>query len=152
MTIGTGQIWMSEIRAELGAGLPFSLSQARGLAGVPSGSMSMSQLRGKSAYTPMTATGFDAMDSQMENGGNTVYLTCHPYVTVSGGSGTKTFLWEFQSNGGGVLTDTTSPTCTVRYESKYGGGVAGYLKCTITDGTGASVVVSNVYYELTVYT
>lgn len=153
MTLPTsGPITLGQVAAELGIARPLSLgdSRVRSLAGVPSGPISLGQLRGKSASTPLNATGTNATGhggSSTSNGS----VSCSPSVTAGGGTGTITYLWEFISNPDSCsLLNPTSAACTVShsYVKTSTGTASATLRCTVRDGAGGIVVVNNITASL----
>lgn len=152
----SGPISLGQVAAELGIALPLSLgdSRVRTLAGVPSGPITMGQLRGKSAQAPQgpfTATSEDGFgDGDSSNGGGTVF--CSPSVTPAGGSGGYTYLWSFTSNPSSCsLGNASSAFCNVSHSyPRYGnGGADSTLQCVITDSGGQSITKSNIGAHLT---
>lgn len=141
----TGAISLSQVSVELGgaAGSVRSLGETavRNLAGVPSGAISMSSLRGKSAYTPMTVVGYDVYDNDLATG--TQYTdNWYPSVAVTaGGSGGFTYLWTFISNPNSfTLNVNNAATGRVSHVvSKFGFTGSCTLNCRVTDSTGAFV-------------
>lgn len=153
MTLPTsGAITLGQVAAELGIGLPLSLgdSRVRTLAGVASGPISLGQLRGKSAATPLTATAYgDSAEADTQNGAGTV--SCSPQVVAGGGTGTITYLWEFTSNPSGCsLSGSTSSVCSVSHTFTKGssGGASATLRCTVRDGASGIVVLDNISASL----
>lgn len=150
MTLPTGTITMDQVRIELGiaqAGVNLNLASIRTLASVGGSgtSISMSQLRGKSAYTPMTVSGNDDAITDYSTGtAYTHYL--YPSVNVSGGSGGYTFAWSFiAQNGASIIGSTTSQSINVGHSvSKFGYTGSCTLQCVITDNTAHSVTVPNI--------
>lgn len=138
----SGAISLTDVLNELkvtnsSRALPISLgdSDVLALAGKSAPPISLSDLYGKSSYVPMTVTGTNSSANAGTTGsGGTV--TCHPSVTVSGGSGTLSYLWSFTSNPDGcTLGAATSQTCNVSHTysaSSYGNGNA-VLQCAVTD-------------------
>lgn len=149
MIPASGPVTLGQVAAELGIALPLSLGDARvrGMAGVPSGPISLGQLRGKSS---VSATGNNASGYAYAGAtGGTV--ACSPSVTVTGGSGTIAYLWEFTSNPNAcALSASTSATCSVShgYSKSTVGSASAVLRCTVSDGAGASVVVNNITADL----
>lgn len=148
----SGNLTMAQVATELSIPLPLSLGDSRvlnlaGKAGLP---ISMSDLYGKSAYTPMTLTGVDssAYKSSYKADGT---VTAHPSVQVVGGSGGCTFIWAFTSNPNTcVLADNTSQTCSVSHSYTVGsaGSASAVLQCTVKDNTGHTLIVTNVNADL----
>lgn len=135
----TGPISMSQVRTELGLSGSISLGQAavRELAGRPSGSISMSHLRGKSAYTPMTLsnTNAHAIIYGQPCGNHTSSST----VTVSGGKPPFTYAWQKIFGGGSLSGATNTSTGTMVAFVCPGQYVSGQYRCTVKDSTGATV-------------
>ena len=121
------------------------------MAGVPSGPISMSQLRGKSAYTPMTVVGYDVYDEDTASG---VQYTgsWYPQVAVTaGGSGGFTYLWSFISNAGAfALPVSNAAQARISHAvTKYGWNGVATMNCQITDNTGNVVNKTvNVYVNI----
>ncbi|WP_225241119.1 hypothetical protein [Janthinobacterium lividum] len=144
----SGTISMAQVNVEIGHGsnavISLGESAVRTLAGVPSGPVSLSQLYGKSSYTPMSGTGVDGLTEGVAAG---VQYTdsCYPYVTVSGGSGGYTFAWTFITANGSTLVNPTSSNPTVRHSiGKFGYTGTSTLQCVITDSTSHQITVSPV--------
>jgi len=155
-TPSSGPISLSDVAAELGIGMPLSLGdpRVRALAGVPSGPISLGQLRGKSAQAPqgpLTATTEDGYgDGDSSGGGGTAF--CAPSVTPTGGSGGYTYVWSFTSNPSNcALGSSASSACSVsRSYPRFGnGGADATLECVITDSSGQSITKSNIGAHLT---
>jgi hypothetical protein len=158
MTItATAPITLANVMTELrtvtpGRAYPISLgdSDVRALAGIPSGAISLSDLKGKSAYVAMSGAGVPASftaDSEFSAG----TATCNPSVTVSNGSGGYTFLWSFTSNPNScTLGSATSQTCSVShaYSRHAIGSASATLQCVITDSTLHTITVSGVTADL----
>lgn len=93
MTLPTGTISMSQVNTELGlaATTNISLNQAnvRALAGVPSGAISMNDLRGKSAVTLVfnNAQTFDVYTDFYGSGGFAAYITINTNGSITLGGG-----------------------------------------------------------------
>lgn len=142
MTLPTGAISLSQVNAELSqaATAPISLGQThvRNLAGVPSGPISMSNLRGKSAYTPMTVVGYDVYDNDYATG--TQYTdNWYPQVAVTaGGVPGFTYLWTFISNPNSftLVTNNIATGRVSHLVSKFGFTGSCTLNCRVTDGSG----------------
>lgn len=137
----SGTISLSDVLAELqvtapSRALPISLgdSDVLALAGKSAAPISLSDLYGKSSYVPMTVAGVNDSGTAISNTAGTV--TCHPSVTVTNGSGTKTFLWSFTSNPNGcTLANATLQTCDVShtYATNARGSANATLQCAVTD-------------------
>jgi len=147
MTTPTGTIRMSDVNVELGrpSNQPIRLSDSavRNLAGVPGGTIRLSNLRGKSSYTPMTVTTYADYRSYMStSSGGTA--SASPSVSVSGGSGGYSYSWSFISNPSGCsMSAGSAPSCSVKKNFvKYSGGSwSATVQCVVTDNTGHSVAV-----------
>lgn len=143
MLPSSGPISLGDVAAELGIGLPLSLGDSRvlALAGKGSPPISLSDLYGRSAYTPMTVTGIDdSRGADTSVGPGTV--SCSPRVTVTGGSGGQSYAWSFNGSAQGcTLSSASSAACSVSHTyTKNSTGSAGpALQCVVTDNTGHSV-------------
>ena len=135
---------MAQVAAELGisaVGLSLNDSRVRKLAGVDaSGAISMANLLGKSAYTPMTIVVSAAEGYSDTSSGRAGYVSASASVAVTDGDPGYTYSWEilFQSGGITISSGTTAATITIRHN--YGGHSSGQanatLQCTVTDSTG----------------
>lgn len=142
---------MDQVRTELGiaqAGVNLNLQSIRTLAGVGSGSISMSQLQGKSAYTPMYNYGAVGTNDNVEGTGyNTSTFNAYPYATgPSGGNPGYTYNWVLTAGStpgpGSVLT---GPNPTMKYNiGKFGSAYNSTFRCDITDSTGHVVSVNGI--------
>lgn len=158
MTLPTGTILMSDINVELGRAwnAPLSLNDAavRALAGKPSGAISMADLRGKSAYTPMTYTAYEAQQEGTFSGQQTQYTaTLRPSIYVANGSGGYTYSWAFVSNAGGFtmsLANTSQPALQ-HIVGKFGFQGNCVVRCTVTDNTGHVIVSRDLECYINVY-
>lgn len=138
----SGAISLTDVLNELkvtnsSRALPISLgdSDVLALAGKSAPPISLSDLYGKSSYVPMTVTGVND-SATAYSGSSSGTTTCHPSVTVSGGSGTKTFAWSFTSNPDNcTLGAATSQTCNVShaYAVNSAGSANAVLQCAVTD-------------------
>lgn len=103
MTTPTGTITLSNVNTELGlsssAQISMSLSSVRGLAGVPSGAISMSNLRGKSYITFNPAPG-DVYQYATMPGSVGLYFNCSTPVT---------WTYTFTSNHSFITNSNFSP-------------------------------------------
>lgn len=145
MTLPTsGPISLGMVAAELRIGLPLSLgdTRVRTLAGVPSGPISLGQLRGKSVAGPLTVTGQNSSSSADTQFGSGV-VTCNPSVYIAGGVDPKTCAWSILSNPGGATVAFSGPSATVQvnYASNSAGSATVTLRCTVTDGAGTQRTV-----------
>lgn len=91
-------ISLKQVGTELGvssAGLSLSASNVRTLAGVPTGPISLHDLLGKSAYTPMVVTLTGDLNLNYPypfgGGGSTSDVPLLPFVSITGGSGGFTY-------------------------------------------------------------
>lgn len=152
MTLATsGTLSMSNINTEIGkygtyANFWLSHADARQLAGVPSGTISFSNFRGKSWYIPVSAGGNNAFAGNYNSTSSGGTASAYPSVSPSGGTGSYTYSWS-APNGTGIasLSNTTSQTCTVSKSFLKGqsGSFTVTLQCVVSDGT-SSVTVSNI--------
>jgi hypothetical protein len=159
MTTPTGQIAASDVNVELGRAWNsfwhMNDSAVRALSGQTSGYVDMWTLRGKSSYTPLSASSNGV--HYHNSSPNTSSIQSYPqtcYLSYSGGSGTITFQWAWQNgNSGGIsLTNDKSQNCTVSVSTRFGTNNSGTLQCTITDGTGATYTVYNIPVEFAIGT
>lgn len=140
-----GPISIGMVAAELGISLPLSLGdpRVRALAGKPSGPISLGDLRGKSALTPLTVTARnDRGQADTRFGAATV--ACSPGVIVSGGTGAKSYSWSVLSSGRNVVVLlSNSPTVSAEYSFRQNetGSATVLLRCTVTDAAGAQQTV-----------
>lgn len=134
--IGGGRVWNSRI--SLGD------SDVRNLAGRPSGSVSMGDLRGKSSYIPMTLYGVSDYSSGQVYGNTSTTASCYPTVTVYNGIGPFTYSWAFVS---GSLSMTGADTARPRiYNSfKYSFSAEVELQVTVRDSTGRTATIRGIY-------
>ena len=149
----SGTISLSQVNVELGraAGATISLGETavRNLAGVPSGAISMSDLWGKSAYTPMTLS-YTGGVGEAFGGCQTVSATAT--VSVAGGVGNFTYTWTRTSGATtptsrSVTTSSRSDSLTVSQYLCPNGEASSSYNVTVTDSTGASKSIT-VFYDL----
>jgi hypothetical protein len=149
----SGSISLSQVNVELGrasnAKTSLGESAVRSRAGVASRAIGKASLRGKSSYTPMQASGVNAIASgqaSSANSGGTAAV--NPSVNVAYGSGGYTFQWAYMPGygTGSSLSNATSQSCAVSktFAKLSNGSFDEFLQCTITDNTGHTVVVSNI--------
>lgn len=146
----SGSITLGMVAAELGIGLPLSLgdSRVRTLAGVPSGPISLGQLRGKSAVATLSASGNNSYGYGSSN--NAGIVSAYPSVNVSGGTGAKSFTWSVLSASSPADisgANTQYPTVSKSFAKLSQGFTTVYLRCVISDSSG-SVTVDNIVAEL----
>jgi hypothetical protein len=140
----SGSISMSQIAAELSigsGGLNLNDSRVRGLAGIGSGTISFSSLRGKSNVQPLTATSSGTDGSAISASGGGV-VTGSVTANPSGSTGSYTYAWVIIS-GNASLVDASSQTCSVTGSyaklQSYIRNIS--LQCTVTSGS-TSVVTT----------
>jgi len=147
----SGTISMSQVNTEQGKAsnsvISLNDSSVRSLAGVASGTISMSNLWGKSSYTPMTVTGHN--DSQFYSSASAGTATASPSVTVTGGSGGFTYSWSITAVNSGPapsLSNATSASCLLSkgFTKNAIGSFSVTLQCIVTDNTGHSVTASGI--------
>lgn len=156
MTLPTsGPISIGMVAAELGISLPISLgdSRVRALAGVPTGPISLGQLRGKSSnpYTPMalTTTNGTGGPASSDNSGGTV--SGQATVSITGGVAPYSIQWTVTDNPGGcTFGSLTNVAVTASHTfTKLSNGSATVLfSVTVTDSTGRSVSRAGVEIDL----
>lgn len=138
----TGSISLNQVNTELGYAATGTVSlgttAVRNLAGAGSGAVSMSQLRGKSAYTPMTVVGYDVSDTDIASG--TQYTgNWYPAVAVTaGGNGGFIYQWSFINNPNAfTLVVNNAATAQVSHTvTKFGFTGSCALNCRVTDNSG----------------
>jgi hypothetical protein len=150
MIPATGPVSLTDVLTELrtvnpGRALPISLGDAdvRALAGIPSGPISLTDLRGKSSYTPMSGSVPDVADDTPIN--PSTNYTAHVTVAVvfSGGTAPFTYAWAKVSGDGTVTAAnaaSTSANFVVNRFSDSGEILVETVQCTVTDSTGATLV------------
>lgn len=151
-------ISMASILAELqtanpSRGYPISLndSDVRQLAGKPSGTISFSDLNGKSAATPLSATGLD--DNRIiDSTGSSGNAFCIPVVYPSGGVAPYTYQWTITSSQNNpILTNATLQSARVSHfvSANSSGYMQAFLNCVVSDSAGHQVTVTGVFVSLT---
>jgi hypothetical protein len=151
MALPTGTISMSQVNTELGksstAQISLNDADVRSLAGVPSGAISMDDLRGQSAYTPISNVSISPISW------NQYYASYDQYkaftVSYDGGDGTETFTWSVSGTGlsissGGGSGDTS---CTIRADMP--GTRIGSVSVVVNDGTSSDSDSSSIYVSST---
>jgi hypothetical protein len=149
----SGSISLGQVATELGVGLPLSLgdSRVRTLAGVSSGPISLSNLYGKSAYTPMTLTTTNGSGgpANSETSGGTV--SGQASVSVAGGSGGISIAWTVTSNANGATVGAlngSSVTASYTFVKLANGSAEVVLSVSVTDNTGHTVTATGVTIDL----
>lgn len=153
----SGPISMYMVAEELGISiydLSLNDSRVRNLAGIPSGPISLSDLYGKSAYTPMTLTSsnvYAEADTRFGAGSVAVEVA----ATLTGGEGPYDIQWSITSQSDGLVTMRfgTELTCLVShtYSRNSSGSAWALLSCVVTDGTGRQASVNAVRANLSWY-
>lgn len=144
MALPTGDITLGQVATELGAALPLTMgdSRVRALAGVASGPISLGQLRGKSAYSPPTATMNSSLVGEVAaNPGDQVTVSVQGAVTVSGGEAPFSVVWtrtggssQISVSGGLNPTFSTAGAAQFVRSATYRGD--------LTDNRGATTTVT----------
>lgn len=149
MTLGTGSIKLSQVAVELGVsatGLSLGRANVRTLAqAAASGSFSMSSLRGKSAYTPMSGRVPDAQGYTAGDSGISSQVSINVGIVLSGGSAPYSYVWSHVS-GEGTVTLVNSANTTAKFTvPKYsvpGTTYTQVVQCVVTDSTSATLTRS----------
>lgn len=143
---------MSQVNTELGratnATTSLLESAVRGLAGVPSGPVSFSNLLGKAS---LIATGHNDSRNYISSTG-AGNADAFPNVTTTGGIAPITYSWSFTSNPqGATLLNATSATATVRkaFTLNSSGSYGAVLQCVVTDNVGTVRTVTGVTADAT---
>lgn len=135
---------MTMVAAEIGATPPLSLgdSRVRTLAGKPTGAVSMSDLRGKSAYTPPTAfIAGPLARHEFAQPGETVECSVAGSLTITNGEAPFNVSWARTSGNASVsVNGTLSPLFSTS-------GTANYIRtadfqATVTDNRGSTTTAS----------
>ena len=149
----SGPITLGQVAVELGTGLPLTLgdSRVRTLVGVSSGPISLGQLRGKSAYTPMTLTVVSGSGgpASSDNSGGTV--SAQATVSVTGGTGGYTVAWTVTSNPSSCTIGPLNGLAVTAAKTfvRYSNGEANVtFSLVVTDNTGHIVTASGVEINL----
>ena len=150
---GSGPISIGMVAGELGIGLPLSLgdSRVRALAGTVSGPISLGQLRGKSAYTPMAVSTVGASSGPVasDNSAGTVIGTATS--RVSGGVGPFTYSWAILQNTNAVQVGPTNGpelSGSKSFTRQSSGSASVVARLTVTDSTARSVTSVETYIDL----
>lgn len=162
----TGPINMNQVMTELGIAvgsrLDFHDSRVRTLAGRPSGAISMADLRGKSAYTPMTLALYssetgnnDPMEWFPQSDPPSSYsYNCGITAAVFGGIGPFTYSFS-KGSGLGILTYSAQSeyatwTVTVPRFNEPGILTSTPITCAVTDSTGRQISLTKAGQIVTV--
>ena len=150
----SGELSMSQINAEIGkygtyANFWLSHGDARALAGVPSGTISFSNFRGKSSYIAVGgyAYGDQFEDTYFGSSGSQYQRVLRPIAYGSSGYGSYSYWWEYEdgyTGNGFTLTDQSwqQPQMKITV-TKFGVNAYTQLKCTVSDGR-SSYVIHNI--------
>ena len=148
----SGTISLSQVNTELGRASTATISlgetAVRNLAGVPSGAISMSNLWGKSAYTPMSLSYTGGVGEAF--GGSCVTVSATATVNVAGGIGNFTYTWTRTAGATtptsrSVTTSSRSDSLTVSQYLCPNGEANSTYSVTVTDSTGASASITVSY-------
>jgi hypothetical protein len=148
-TPASGTISLTDVMAELrtvnaGRAYPISLGDAdvRALAGVASGAISLSNLYGKSAYTPMSGSVADVSDTAASNPASNYTNHTTISIALAGGQAPFSYAWSHVSGSGSVTaanaTSTTANFTVARF-SEPGEVYSQVVQCIVTDNTGATI-------------
>jgi len=150
----SGPISLFAVRAEIGSSGAIGLGDGnvRTLAGVASGSISISSCYGKTGAGgggggsgPFSATETDGASSGIANGHTSFTATVHPFVTASGGLAPYSYQWSIiiQDDAGFSLSNSTSSACSVSHTiGRFGYVGECTVQCVVGDSTGHSVTVN----------
>lgn len=158
MTLPTGAISFSDINTEIVRPFnqPLSLNDGdvRIVAERPSGTISMSDLRGKSYYR-ITGGSTNVSGTGRRSGGGSVTATSGiAELNVVGGQAPLVYLWEYIS--GDTLSINTPDVSTTTFRKSVvisAGGFDTYIgtyRCKVTDGRGITLYGPNVTVTLNV--
>lgn len=138
-----GAIGMAQVRVERGTAGTISLNESavRSLAGVPSGTISLSNLYNKTGVgssPPLAVTAFDGIAAG--DAPPAVFTaTVNPRVTVTGGTTPYSYQWtiSIQSDSGFTLASPTAAICSVSHQiGRYGYVGECTLTCVVSDASG----------------
>lgn len=147
----SGSISLGDVMTELrimnpGRAYPIALGDAdvRALAGVPSGSISLSNLYGKSSYIAMSGSVPDVPDAVRTAGAN--YTAHIPIaITLYWGLAPFSYDWSKVSGTGGLSAVTaanassTTADFAIAITSPIGQVRTEVVQCIVTDATGATL-------------
>ena len=141
---------MADVATELGistSGINLNQSNVRTLAGVPSGAITLNNLRGKStlaAYINEASFSGSALDY---GSGATAETNLATLTVTGGGSGAITYQWYLTGTAG--LTTPTSSTTKMSISGNAGASASGTVWCVVTR-EGVSVTTATKAYDLTI--
>lgn len=141
---------MNELRTtNPGRAYPISLgdSDVLALAGVAGPGNSLSNLYGKTASggtgtLVVTSTDGNASAISTSSGGT---VSCNPFVSATGGSGSYNYAWSFTSNPSScTLSGSTGAACSVShaFAKLSDGSATAVLQCVITEVGGAGQTIT----------
>lgn len=151
----TAPVTLADVMIELrttnaGRAYPISLGDAdvRSLAGVPSGAISLSNLLGKSAYTPMSGSVPDVPGATAAiDTANNYFRDVSVAVSVTGGQAPFSYAWSRVSGDIGTTViaanaASTSVRFTVNKTQTAGAVLSAVAQCIVTDATAATLTRS----------
>lgn len=133
----TGNISLGMVGAELGIAMPLSLgdSRVRTLAGKPSGAISLTDLRGKTAanYVPPTIQCEEIADAQQfAFSGQTATVSVSPAFSIIGGEAPFNVSWT-RLSGTSQITVTGGATPTFQATAQAYFSLTATFRATVTD-------------------
>ena len=155
MTLPTGTISMSQVNTELGrsstAAISLGESAVRTLAGVASGTISMNNLRGKSAMS-VTANDVFGANGGFAQSGSVSTAGSSPNTTVTGGASPYTYSWTHISTSSGPTpgisnASSANPTWSATVDD-FPNSVSTW-RLTVTSSGGGSTAQVNITVTLT---
>lgn len=144
MTTPTGDITLGDVAVELGIALPLTLgdSRVRALAGKPSGDITLGDVRGKSAYSPPTAS-IDGplVGFEFATQGQPAFVSVQGTVTVVGGEAPFSVVWTRTGGVSGIsVSGGLNPTFSASGTAEFS-RLANY-RGDLTDNRGATTTVT----------
>ena len=131
----TGPISLANVNVELGLSSTTNISlnqtNVRTLAGVPSGTISLSNLYGKT-FAPTISISPDPLQTTISGGGSVTSGAAT--ATASGGAGGYTYAWTYVSGDSFTINSPTSASTTFTTTLVSGGYKLGNYRCTVTSG------------------
>jgi hypothetical protein len=129
---------------------PTSLNDAdvRALAGVPSGSISMSNLYGKSAFITLTGANIDSTSKSGSKPTNTTITLTSTATPVPSNATNVTYAWQFVSGTNMIASGANTATVTYSGNRSTAGSINGVFNCKITQGS-TSYTTPNVTITMT---